>query len=219
VKAVFSVLASLALAVFALSSCGKPSAKSAQSVCGTPLMAAAEKGDLKALEKAIASGAPLDEQDRIGFTALAYACGSRHYDAAELLLKHGAKADFNLRPGDGSSYFKSMVSGWDYRTVGFLLSHGVDPDAKDGFGTTALMLACVDNWEAIGNELRKSRLPEPQYPSASDQIATVKLLLSATKDVNAKTQEGRTALKYALCNKRPSPALIALLKERGAKAD
>jgi len=57
----------------------------------TPLMRAAQKGDISLMNKLLASGANVNAKDNKGFGPLAYAVKFRQHKAAELLMKHGAE--------------------------------------------------------------------------------------------------------------------------------
>ncbi len=65
----------------------------------TPLMTAAYRGDVKAMQTLLDHGANVDDKTEYGFTALYYACGATPTtdqvykgspDAVRLLLDHGA---------------------------------------------------------------------------------------------------------------------------------
>ena len=68
----------------------------AMSGCATPLMNAAEKGDIKEVERLLSSGA--DVNDGLpGITALHYAAARGHADVAKLLIDKGADVNAKVQ--------------------------------------------------------------------------------------------------------------------------
>ena len=88
------------------------------------------------------------------------------------------------------------ISNKDALTVGNLLKKGLDVNAKDNQGKTALMLAS-------GNVYR--------------DVETVKVLLAAKADVNAKDNQGETALMEACSSGMYNEEIVKMLL--AAKAD
>ncbi|HVS15669.1 MAG TPA: PQQ-binding-like beta-propeller repeat protein [Thermoanaerobaculia bacterium] len=70
---------------------------------GEPLRAAARTGDLATIQRLAAEGTPIDDPDRWGKTALAFAAAEGHLEAVRWLLAHGAD------PNTRESFFGTSV--------------------------------------------------------------------------------------------------------------
>jgi ankyrin repeat protein len=77
-------------------------------------------------------------------------------------------------------------------TAEILLKHGANPNAKDRFGLTPLMVA-----------------------SAENRIEVVKILVNSGADVNQKDNNEKTALTWAA--ERSHKEIVELLKLKGAR--
>ena len=90
---------------------------------------AAAVGDIAALERHAAAGAPLDAPDPVlGTTPLAWAALHGHADAAEWLLDNGAGV--NTRNADGSTALHSAAFMGRTEVVRLMLERGADPNAR-----------------------------------------------------------------------------------------
>lgn len=101
----------------------------------------------------------------------------------------GQDADPNYRAKDGVTPFLRAAAACNQDLVLLLLKARANPDDRDGFGRTALMLA------VSGPLIRDN-----QYRTDSarlDAQATVKTLLSYGADVRIRDATGDTALEYA----------------------
>ena len=56
----------------------------------TPLMKAAEDGNIVGVQRVIQAGADVNKRDKDGYTALIWAGFGGHYECTELLLNAGA---------------------------------------------------------------------------------------------------------------------------------
>jgi ankyrin repeat protein len=117
-------------------------------------------------------GAPVDEPDAVGRTALHDAAGNGDTSAARWLLDKGAKAD--RKDLQGRTPLHNAVMGGSRAITVMLLEAGVDANVRDNFQDTPLILACN---------------------KGTDEIA--RALVDKGADPLLKDQEGRTAAQRA----------------------
>lgn len=102
---------------------------------------AAREGDLVILEQFIDAGIEINAADSRGHTALIVAAYKNRYDAAALLLKHGAKVDAEDRKG------ATALTGVAFKghecIARLLLDHGAKIDHQNHLGRTPLMFALM----------------------------------------------------------------------------
>lgn len=82
-----------------------------------------------------------------GFTPLLFAAQQGDIESARILLEAGANVDYATSE-DGSALGVAAASGHEKLAL-FLLEHGADPDAKDGYGITALHWAIQEGLHAL----------------------------------------------------------------------
>ncbi len=127
------------------------------------------KGNLAAVEKALAEGANVNETFIGGHTPLTIAAGHGNLEMAELLIKRGAavngRDDFNQT---------ALMFAGKIKMAEFLLQRGAKVNDRDESGWTALMVAVTRN--------------RPEL---------VRLLLENDADINIKNLKGDTALEIA----------------------
>ncbi len=112
-----------------------------------------------------------------------------HNPFSEGIVKGRSKEDFALLKATVELDVEEA-----FRKAKDALAEGADANAKDGrFGVSALMLA-----------------------SSKGRIEIVELLVNSGADVNARDDEGLTALWYA--RRANHMEVMAFLQERGAKA-
>jgi ankyrin repeat protein len=139
----------------------------------TPLMTASRDDRTSTVRALIARGANVNSRSTSHYTALMIAVGNNNLAPMALLLD--SKADVNEGDKDGITALH-VASNNDM--VNLLLQHGALIDKPDGDGLTPLMTASRDN-----------------------RTSTVRALLArgAEKiDVDAKTNNGMSALKFAI---------------------
>ena len=135
----------------------------------TRLMEAANSGDEKAFQAALAAGDKLTDVDASGWTPLMYAASSYGHSMLSEIVKAGG--DVNARSNRGeTALMASAVTGMADED---LLNAGAEVNAINDDGMTALML-----------------LVQRGDP---DEVET---LLKAGADARMKDSEGRTALDY-----------------------
>jgi ankyrin repeat protein len=164
----------------------------------TPLMAAAWMSDADALKLFLRAGAKVNATNHAGATALLYA--ATFEEKAQMLVTGGADVKAQSKLGNTALILAARKAG-NSRTVKLLLASGADPDSRNVFGATALMVAA----------------------SAGD-IESVRLLLDHGADLNARPNMntdgfimggGRTALMWAAF--LGNDDMLKFLLERGAK--
>ncbi|MGD1155651.1 MAG: ankyrin repeat domain-containing protein [Terriglobia bacterium] len=161
----------------------------------TPLMQAAERGDLQAVKTLLASGADVNARDQRGWTPLMHASMSLKANAEVVRTLIAAGADVNAkdRVGRTALIWAAGLASDGRGKVGVLLAAHADPNAKSTFGETPL--ECV-----VGDA------------GALDVAAQ---LLAAGADPNAKAREGGTVLSLAAG--AGDTEMVQLLKRFGAR--
>lgn len=107
---------------------------------GPGLIAAAEKGDLKEVERLIAAKADIHARDGRGRTALLAATHGNHVEVARALIAAGA--DVNAKDDiQDSSYLYAGASG-HLEILKLTLANGADLKSTNRYGGTALIPAC-----------------------------------------------------------------------------
>ncbi|MDH3662569.1 MAG: ankyrin repeat domain-containing protein [Alphaproteobacteria bacterium] len=100
------------------------------------LLLAAMRGDAVAVWAALAAGAPPDNADERGNTALIFAARDGHFEVAEMLIAYGATVDWQ---DDEQVTPLILASSRNHpRIVTLLLSHGALAAIQDQWGRTAL---------------------------------------------------------------------------------
>lgn len=155
----------------------------------TPLVQAAEKGQLMVARFLLDSGADVNARDKTSNTALYVAARAGHKGMVELLLSR--KAELDLGPPSGGPLFAAASRGYK-SVVEVLLAHGADVNARNSSGETSLHLA-----------------------AGADRRAVLEMFLGHGADVNARTSQGQTPLHYA-CRSGYDLVVAQLLKAGAA---
>lgn len=195
----------------------------------TALMVAAGKGSLEVVELLLARGADVNRANDEGLTALMQAIRRGREKTAERLLRAGARLDVReKRYGLTPLMIAAKADSPDL--VSSLLSNGADVNAADTkSGLTALHLAIASNAlksTIIVGELlvRGADAGKAATDGFTPLMAAIHagstekmmLVLSERPDVNATTQDGRTALTIAAGRGRSE--LVRHLLAAGARA-
>ena len=155
----------------------------------TALMRASLAGHIDVVRLLLDKGAGVGDTDTEGETALHLASRRGHTDIVRLLLENGA--DVNAADKDGWTPLHESSGGrfgW-LETVRLLIEYGADVNAKNNTGGfTPLHLAC-------------------RYGRAD----TTKLLLSHGADPALVTENGDTAIEYALELEKADPCREKIL--------
>jgi ankyrin repeat protein len=162
----------------------------------TPLMAAASQGQTAAVNALIAAGADINALNSAHQTPLLMAIGSKHKSTIMALLDAGADPNI-LSGGESTALFETTLMLDDPDIVHRLINGGNSVDS-------------------IGIERDGSPNANTPLMSAAGfgRIETVRILLDAHVDVNARRFEGSTALMDAACSGQTD--IVALLLRAGA---
>ena len=104
------------------------------------LVAAAHHGDGEAVHQLLSAGAPCNDLDEEGTTALVQAAALGHEDVVALLLRHPG-IDVNRARDDGVTPLINAAAEGETEIVEQLLAAGARPDCADDSGDTALFVA------------------------------------------------------------------------------
>ena len=171
---------------------------------GTPLLLAAGSGHLEVVKLLVERGADVNAADDHGGTAVAAAAQGGHQEIVRYLSGRGAAL---ASEADGNALIVAAQAG-KIDTVRMLLDKGMDVDARNKQGRTALMEVAHAS----------------AYPPAKDGLVeTARLLLDRGADVNARMDDRQTALTLACFAPFPShpisAGLVRALVEHGANVN
>jgi ankyrin repeat protein len=214
----------------------------------TPLMHAAEKGDLATVKALVAKGADLNLRNGDSSAALTLAISEKHETVANLLLAKGAavKADDlqaavrtrNLplisrlieKGADAKQALLTALPGGGLELVKLLVRKGADPNARDYYSKTPLILE-ADNWSeadpavvrclldlgADVNAVDDKGMSALHSAAAHGNTAVVKVLVAGGADINLKDGKGNTA--WVLAAEKGDRPMLELLEKAGARRE
>jgi ankyrin repeat protein len=214
---------------------GTPTPQPSASASGDPrdpeldqrLIAAAGRGDLDAVRRALAAGAGVEATDGSGETALVRAAYRNHVAVAAALIAAGA--DVNHQDDSRQSAYLIATSevGDDTRLLDLTLRNGARAQAKDSFYGTGLIRAADRGFPRIiatllaagveidhVNRLGWTALHEAiVLGDGSDRyVRTVRLLVDAGADVRLPTQRDQVR-PLAHAERRGFDRIAAILRE------
>ncbi len=124
----------------------------------TPLITAASRGNVEAVSVLLDYQAEVNAKDHNGMTALLHAATWHHMDVLRLLLARGADAHAKSRTGRTAL----MLAAWpedfegnrseDLSTIALLIEAGVEINATDDEGGTALHHLAQDKYHLSGHD-------------------------------------------------------------------
>lgn len=152
----------------------------------TALHEAALRGDVAAVQSALAAGLDVNGVDEDGRTALMLAAFDGHTEVVDLLLRRGARVD--TQDGAGRTALMYAASGPNTPTVQRLLAAAPTVDLRD----------------------REEHFTALMFAAAEGQAENVRALLQARADPALTDVDGDNARKFAL--ERGFPAVAALLE-------
>jgi ankyrin repeat protein len=147
----------------------------------TPLFGAIESGSVEMARLLLDRGAYINAEDKEGLTPLLVALWNNDVKKVELLLSKGA--DVNAGRGAASNLFWALQ---EEKLRNLLFDNGVEADARDNDGKTALMFEAMSMYE--GGYYDPDTLFE----------RNLRILLERGANVNAVDQNGKTALMHAV---------------------
>ena len=169
-------------------------------------------------------GVDINSRDsQITFTPLMFAAYNGHEAVVRLLVERDG-VDINSRDigGPGTPLRAAAYNGHE-AVVRLLIERGVEINAKDDAGRTALMFAARKGHEAVVRLLTERGDVEINakdkegkivlmYAAEEGHEAVVRLLIERDGEINAKDNEGKTALMFAA--EKGHGAVVRLLIER-----
>lgn len=175
----------------------------------TPLMEAAEKGDIATVQQLLAAGGDINLGDQRGQTAICKACAASQTETVKLLIE--AKADVNIatKYGDQTPLIIAAYKGNDdIITLLINAKATINPKPKRYLdGETALMAAAAKGHASTVRLLIKAKArPNDQVDkgrtalfraSESGQTDVVKILIKAGANLNLQGPAEHTALSIA----------------------
>lgn len=163
----------------------------------TALLSAARSNKIKVVTYLLKKGANVDIGNETGGSPLGTAVMFNHLAVAKALIDAGANVNHLDQFGQPPLLIASKARHPD--AVKLLLAHHADVHFKDQSGTSALHLVFDSTYG----------------DSEQDIINVTNLLLKAGIDINGRTNNGATALQYAVTESNISKAIINLI-EQGA---
>ena len=210
--------------------------RTAYSKC-TPLMIAAQRYNLNAVEFLLKHGAIVDLQDKRNKSSLHYgverALRTRFdtsFDVVSCLLNHGA----DLNAPMNSKYTPLMMASRSQHVtlVKFLLQQGANVLLKDKDGNTALHFACTSGalWNSAScdllscltengadiNALRNDNCTPLMVASSHGAVDQVTFLIKYGANVHLQDKNGDTALHHASRKMSNSLEIVCALTVAGA---
>lgn len=191
----------------------------------TPLMSAAEKGDLSRVEELLAKGADVNVANSDGYTALYYAVQSGNLRSVEVLLKAGADVNARTRK-NFTPLMASINMAWGKPDITLaLINAGADVNFTDSDGETALWIATTESSDQVMEALlKKGANPNVQVKdngetplheaAANGLVDRVQLLLKYGANPAIRDAAGRTPFNVA----NPKwPEIARLLKQHSKR--
>jgi ankyrin repeat protein len=178
----------------------------------TAFMRAVEMGRVHVAKLLLNKGAVPKAAESDGWTAVSTAMNRRDPDMMRLLCQYGAKVTLPIA---------AMIG--DMREAKGLIASGVDVNAIDAFGQTALSWAAaagntnvvkllLDNGATVNFRDQDGWTPLI-WAARNAHVEALRLLLDKGGDTNAVTQNGWTALMWAASNSQPE--MVKLVADRG----
>lgn len=186
----------------------------------------AMRGDVPAIQAALAGGAPIDEKDSKGFTPLMRAAGAGKLGAVRLLIERGANVNRAEPKFSYTALHLAATQGYA-DAVKELAKAGADLEARASVSATPLQLACAKgHLEAASVLLERGANIEAvdgagwtplHWAAREGQTELVRLLVQRKASVNSTAGDGFTPLHMAAS--KGHVETVKLLLTSGAKAE
>jgi ankyrin repeat protein len=178
----------------------------------TPLMvAAACAGNAETVRLMLSKGADVNARDRLGVSVLRVSTRTGDLDTAMLLLGHGA--DPNAADSLGRTSLFLAMEGRNPEVVRLLLKHG----AKANIATALPADPSLRTVNNIKNGPPSNSGVTPLHQAAAyGPVESVRLLLQAGANVNARDGRQLGPLTFALATEYSSPEIVRTLIQAGA---
>ena len=173
----------------------------------TPLLVAAgTSGSIETVRLLLDQGAAVNAADTTGVTPVIAAAGVNNADVVKLLVEKGANINARATVGAAVTALMGAASNGNADLTRFLLArkadiHLISPDRS---GTVKNGTVAFGNVTAL------------HFAAGRGDLDTVRLLLDAGANVNARDIRGLTPLVFAVATDRPNIEIIRLLLARGA---
>jgi ankyrin repeat protein len=193
------------------------------------LHAAAQRGDVAAIDKLVASGAPLDARDAQGRTPIHVAAFARQHKAIKALVRGGASLD--LLENDRYDAVTIVSVADDPQTLALLLSLGASAkQTTSRYDGTALIAAAHLGHDEVVRQLIRAGAPldhvnNLHWTALIESIVlgdggprhqrTLVALVDAGANLQLADRQGNTPLQLAKA--RRYEAMVEKLKASGAK--
>ena len=178
----------------------------------TPLMIAAERGQMKLVTFLIEHGANLDRRDKDDQTALHYAvCGfDVSCEILSYLIENGAEVNAFTRRDNCTPLMLACKYG-HLNAVTSLIEHGAEVNLQDAFGNTAVYYALnysdgspevlsrlMRDRAAVNNACRRDNCTPLMMACQYGHMNAVTFLIEHGANMDLQDEDGNTALHYAV---------------------
>jgi ankyrin repeat protein len=187
----------------------KPNVNAADDSGFTPLLNAAENGELPLVEALVQHGADLAARNKANNGAFALAAGSTN----RMLLEWLAEKLPVLDPKDKVAALQAACGHGRLASVRWLLQKGVPAAVTNSLGTPLHFASMGPDMIARVRQGKQSQWPDGETGPEEDYVQIVSLLLTNGAEVDAVGYEGRTPLHEA-CTGGCLPTAKLLLRHR-----
>ena len=171
----------------------------------SPLIAAAEAGDLRTVRSVLEQGTDINETTNWGCTALWHAVDNSFFEIVRLLLHHGADKEKANTQGENPMHLAARAGHLDI--VKALVEHGANIQTVDDLSHSPLQLACRGGHYEVAEYLLEQGADRDVTNIQSDtplhtaavhgHLDIVKLLMIYGANLNARNDFGQLPIDFA----------------------